>query len=222
MKMSERLSKIISLVPKWANVADVGSDHCLVPLGLLTRGEVGFLQAIDNKIGPYNNMEKAVIEAGQEDRISLSLSSGLNCLNETVNTLVIAGMGGALTLKILNEGKEKLDRIEYIITDPHKDLVSSRKGIVALGYFIEEEEIVFEDGLYYFLTRFKKGKAGEYSDKDYLFGPIIRKKRPNLYKKYLLDQKQKVKAILEKPLSIDARHRYDVYLNKINEELRGD
>ncbi|MCR5079604.1 MAG: class I SAM-dependent methyltransferase [Bacilli bacterium] len=217
--ISARLEKIVALVPKGANVADVGSDHCLVPIALACKGEVGYLQAIDNKIGPFNTMEKAVVEAGMEKRIDLSLSSGLTCLDPRVDTIVIAGMGGALTLQILNEGKKKLESIEYIISDPHKDLEKSRRGIVALGYYIEEEEIVYEDDLYYFLIRYKKGAAPKYSKKDWMFGPIIRKKRPELYKKFLLEQKRRVQSLLAKPLSLDARHHYDVMLSTINEEL---
>ncbi len=217
--ISNRLERIISLVPKGASVADVGSDHCLVPIGLVSRGDVGYLQAIDNKIGPFTTMEKAVVEAGLEKRIDLSLSSGLTCLDPRVNTIVIAGMGGTLTLEILNEGKNKLDSIEYIISDPHKDLEKSRMGIVSLGYYIEDEEIVYEDNLYYFLIRYRKGNAPKYSKKDWMFGPIIRRKRPELYKKFLLEQRRRIYQLLDKPLSIEARHHYDVLLGLINEEL---
>ena len=217
--LSNRLSTIKELVPFGSKLADIGSDHCLLPIALFKDGICHYLQAIDNKKGPYLSMESAVKKEGLEGKIDLSLSDGLTCLDERVDTLVLAGMGGKLAVRILEEGKKKLDRIETIIIDPHRDLEFTRASLASLGYRIDEERVIFEGDVYYFVIRFKKGDVPAYSKEDLLFGPIARRRREKTFVDFLSSQRKRIKAILTKPLSVQAQVGYRDMLDLVNAEL---
>ena len=217
--ISERLQTIVDMVPAGSSVADIGSDHCLLPVALSRRGDCPYLQAIDNKKGPYLSMESTVKKEGLVGKIDLSLSSGLTCLDPRVDTLVLAGMGGQLAVKILLEGKEKLDKIGTILIDPHRDLSFTRASLAKLGYYIDEEKVVYEGGIYYFAIRFKKGEVPTYSKEDLLFGPIARRRREKPFVDFLLEQKKRLRALLEKPLPVKTQVGYRDMLDLVNAEL---
>lgn len=217
--LSLRLETIAKMVPPCRGLADIGSDHCLLPLSLANREDIAFLQAIDNKQGPYRNMVKAVKEAHMENRISLSLSNGLDCLDERVDAIVLAGMGGKLIADILTRGKRNLAHIEYILLDAHRDLRYVREFVLGLGYAIIDENLIKEKDLFYSIILFKKGEAPILNEEDLLFGPFIRRKRGKDYIDYLLQNKKRIAKILQGDISLNNRRYYDYLLNAINKEL---
>ncbi|MBP5216343.1 MAG: SAM-dependent methyltransferase [Bacilli bacterium] len=212
-KLSQRLEAIASFVPQGAYLADVGSDHALLPIALLERGVIPFAQAIDNKMAPYLRMKRNVEEAGWTNRVLCSLSSGLDDLSPNATAVAICGIGGLLTCDILEKGKEKLDAVETIILDPHRDLLAVRQRVSALGYHIEDEEMVYEGRIYYSIMKWKKGAPTlPYTEDELAFGPILLKKKPEIFLEYLKTQLGKINAILKDPLPKDKREHYlDLY-----------
>ena len=147
-KLSKRLQSIANLVPKNSYIADIGSDHAQLPIYLCETGTVSWAQAVENKTGPFLRMTHAIQESGLEGHIDCSRSDGISDLNEGVDTVLICGMGGMLACDILEAHTEKLFHVQTIIVDPHKDLVSVRKRVTALGYKIDEETMVYEDKIF--------------------------------------------------------------------------
>lgn len=221
-KLSIRLEAIASMVKEGSYLADVGSDHALLPISLIQRGKISYAQAIDNKAGPFMRMKGNVDDNGLSSRIRCSLSDGLDDLSSEIDTLALCGMGGLLTCEILEKHPEKLDAIRYIICDPHRDLVAVRKRVCALGYFIDDEIIVKENKIYYFLIRFAKGNvAAPYSGNDLYFGPILRKKRDPLYLEWLEEIRKKVGAQFDKNLSPEKKESYQRLYRAIRDEIKG-
>ncbi|MFA6620507.1 MAG: tRNA (adenine(22)-N(1))-methyltransferase TrmK, partial [Bacilli bacterium] len=73
MMLSKRLACVASFVTSGSFIADVGSDHAQLPLFLLSEGKIRGAMAIENKVGPYERMEKAVRSSPYQDKIILSL-----------------------------------------------------------------------------------------------------------------------------------------------------
>ena len=170
MKLSDRLTSVASFIKDHANVADVGADHGLLEIFLLENKKVDSIMAIENKSGPFSILKNNL----KDYDVKLSLSSGIEAIDEKVDTLVIAGMGGMLIVDILKTHKEKLDNIKQIVIDAHRDNEYVRKEIINLGFYIEKEKIVFEKGTYYFVISFLKGHK-EHSQDDYEWGYNITK-----------------------------------------------
>lgn len=220
-KLSKRLSAIADMVDKGAYLADVGSDHALLPIELVERGTIDWAMAIDNKIGPFLRMKEAVDQKKLSAHIICSKSDGISEINESVDTLAICGMGGLLAIKILEEGKRKLPQIKSIILDPHRDLVKVRTAVVSMGFKIQDETLVYEDKIHYVIMKFVKGTpTSPYTYADILLGPILRQKREPLFLEWLEIQRKHLSDLLNKNLSGEARQRYLALYRVVRDELR--
>ena len=69
MQEKKRLDVIVSFIDEGATIADVGSDHCYVPINAFNARKVKYAQAIENKKGPYERMLKEIQKANLKDRI---------------------------------------------------------------------------------------------------------------------------------------------------------
>ena len=180
--LSKRLQIIADLVPKDSNVADIGCDHGYLLIYLKDNHFNGKLLGIDNKKGPLESFRNNLIQKKYENEITIKLSDGLKDIDNSFNTIVIAGMGFDNIKKIVLDSKEKLDNIETFIIDSHTKEPEVRKFFVKLGYKIEEELIIEENAIFYEIIKFVKGNR-EYSEIEYKFGPILIKDKSDVFKK---------------------------------------
>ncbi len=177
--LSKRLSAIYDMVP-YGVACDVGADHGKLIISLLENNKISKGVAVENKKGPFDRLNKAIIESGHQDLILVQFADGISKLPSDVNTVIIAGMGGFSILKILEKDISKLPNVQSIIVDAHNSIDIVRRGIVKLGYRIVMEKVIFEDDIYYEIIRFDKGQAN-YDELDYLYGPILRKEKDHLF-----------------------------------------
>ena len=165
MKISNRLKVIASFIKDNSNVIDVGADHGLLEIYLIEQNKVNSLFAVENKVGPYTILKNNL----KDYKVDLSLSDGISEMPKHVDTIVIAGMGGILISDILKAHKEKLTDVKQIVVDAHRDNRLVRENITKLGYYIEKEQIVFENNKYYFVISFLKGHK-DYSEDELEWG----------------------------------------------------
>ncbi len=220
-KNIKRLEAIANMVDFDSSIADIGSDHCYVPIICAKQKKIVFAQAIENKKGPYNRMVNAIKSSGFSSIIEPSLSDGLNELNEKVDSLVIAGMGGKLIISILEKGKEKLDNIKTIITDAHNDRPDLIKYMESIGYHIDKNEFLYEGGIAYDVMKWVKGKPfNPYTDNELVFGPLnlINKSEP--WKTYWKNEASRLSNLISNnKLPNNKKDQYQKSINLINEVL---
>lgn len=105
MKLSKRLSAVAAMVTPGMVLADIGTDHAYIPIDLVERGVIPRAIAADVNPGPLFRAEEHIREHGLDDRIATRLCDGLTAFEAgEVQSIVIAGMGGALTVRILQDG----------------------------------------------------------------------------------------------------------------------
>lgn len=214
VKLPKRLQAVADLVPEGCYLADVGSDHAMLPIYLLQKGTVKWVQAIENKMEPYLRMKRNIEAAGLSSHVNCSLSDGLTALSSEVNAVSICGIGGLLTCDILEKDPRKLDYLQTIILDPHRDLRKVRERLSALHFHLSDEVMVYEAKVYYSIMKWERGDPLYPYDADDLdFGPVLRRKKSPVYLDYLTEQKAKVNKILNGPaLPKDKREYYlDIY-----------
>ena len=222
-KLSKRLLAIAEMVDPGAYLADVGSDHALLPIHLVSTGKISWAQAIENKTGPFLHMQSAVTDAGLSSHIGCSKSDGISSLYDGVDEIAICGMGGLLSCDILEAHPEKLACIKAIIMDPHRDLIAVRKRVTALGFHIADETMVNEDKVFYSIIKFVKGKpTTPYTNLDLSFGPVLRKKRGETYERWIALQLKKTNLLLNQPLSKEAREHYLAVYRALRDELKAN
>lgn len=154
LKLSRRLSALADWVPDGARLADIGTDHALLPVFLAANGKVSFAVAGDVHRGPVEAAKRQVAEAELEEVISVRLGDGLAVLSPAeVDTIVIAGMGGSLMVRILEQAGNRLQGVRTLVLSPHVAEDAVRRWLAAHQYLLDRELLLEEDGVIYTLMR---------------------------------------------------------------------
>lgn len=187
--ISKRLNKISSHI-KGKRMADIGTDHGLVPIFLIENKIVDYAIAADIS---KPSLQKA-IDLAKEKNIELDarLGDGLEVLNpeDGIETVVIAGMGGVLIGEILSASE--ISKNVRLILQPMQGARELRKYLFENGYEIIDEDVVFEDDRYFeIIVAEYDGKTREIPNEIELKIPIqaLRKNQEEafLYVEYLKD-----------------------------------
>ena len=186
--LSDRLSMVASLVRGHDVLADIGTDHAYLPVYLVREGRIRGALAMDVNRGPLLRARENTERFGLGGKIECRLSDGLAALRPgEAQSIVIAGMGGALTERILQEGKSKLEGAFELVLQPQSEIFRVRRWLLENGYVIEDEEMVKDAGKFYQAMRAVPGKPGEKTSRDpeddaeLYYGPVLlRKKHPVL------------------------------------------
>lgn len=162
MKLSQRLNTICELIPPGSRLADIGSDHALLPTYAVAQGRASFAVAGEVNRGPYDAASRQVAEAGLAEKIEVRLGDGLAAIHPgEVDVVTIAGMGGALIVRILAEGQDKLQGVKRLILQPNvgEDLV--RRWLLSEGWMLTGEQILEEEGKIYEVLTADRGQSAE-------------------------------------------------------------
>lgn len=170
-KMNKRLSAIASLVIEGKGLVDVGTDHGYLPAYLAASGYKGALFASDINEGPLHSARRTAAELGLRERIRFLLCDGLSlCPPEEINTIVIAGMGGDMIVKILDEAEWCMDPHYHLILQPMTKAEVLRYWLVNNEFAIESETIVEDGGTLYQIISSRFGECTRLTDAELFTG----------------------------------------------------
>ena len=150
MELSKRLKAVADLVSAGSIVCDAGCDHGYVPIYLVQRGICHKAIAADVNAGPLARAKDNIRAYGLEEYITTRLSDGVSALEAgEADALILAGMGGRLVIKILQEGCDVIARMREVILQPQSDIALVRSFLREIRWCIVREDMVYEDGKYY-------------------------------------------------------------------------
>ena len=174
--ISKRLELVASFVPQGAILLDVGSDHAYLPIELIERGQIESAIAGEVVEGPYQSAVKNVEAHGLKEKIQVRLANGLAAFEEAdqVSVITIAGMGGRLIARILEEGLDKLANVERLILQPNNREDDLRIWLQDHGFEIVAESILEESGKFYEILVVEAGQM-KLSASDVRFGSFLSK-----------------------------------------------
>jgi len=148
--LSDRLMMSAEMVSPGFSVADVGCDHAHTSIWLVKERNIPFAIAMDVRKGPLEHAKANISLYGLEKRISVRLSDGLEALEKgETDSVIMAGMGGTLTVIILKNGIEKAAAAKELILQPQSDIGMVRTFLRINGFVITEERMCREDGKFY-------------------------------------------------------------------------
>lgn len=191
MRISKRLMSLAELVDFNDVIADIGCDHALLDIYLVLNNIVDRSYASDVNVNALNCGISNINRYNLNDKIVIRLDDGINSIPEDINTLIISGMGSSTIVKILSSSR--LNQIDKLIIQSNNDYYMLRRYLVGCGYYIYDENSVYDKGKYYVNIVFKKGYK-KYSNNELKYGPILCKKDSNYYS-YMLN---KIKDIYKK------------------------
>ena len=200
MQLSERLSSVASMVTAGNCLADVGTDHGYVPIYLYERQMIPRAIAMDVNKGPLERARLHIAEYGYHNAIETRLSDGLQALRAgEAESVVIAGMGGPLIIRILSAYPEVTASFKELILQPQSEISEVRVWLGEQGYEIIEEHMVFEDGKYYSMFKaVKNEKCRALSALECKFGRLDVLKEIHVLKAFVERELNNKQNILEK------------------------
>ncbi len=197
--LSKRLRMNASMVTEGYRLADVGTDHGYIPIALVQEGKIPSALAMDVNPGPLKRAQQHIQEYQLDSLIHTRLSDGVKNLRpEEADSVLIAGMGGALVVKILEEGKEVLKTVKELILQPQSELDKVRRYLESAGYVIVKEDMVLEDGKYYPVMKAELGKMQYEQEIFYHYGKLLLEQKHPVLKEFLVFKMETCENILQK------------------------
>lgn len=204
MMLSERMRAVAALVPQAECLADVGTDHAYLPISLVQQGRVRRAVAMDVNEGPLLRASAHIGEAGLGDRIGVRLSDGLTALKPgEADVVLIAGMGGPLTVRILKTGRGILENedgadncVKYLVLQPQSEIGDVRSYISGQGWKICREDMVLEDGKFYPMMEAERGQE-DLTELQLAYGPRLLEEKDEVLYAFLRREEQTLLHVAE-------------------------
>ena len=144
MKLTNRLNAVVSLVSQ-RKVADIGCDHGKTAIKLILDKISDSVIASDVNMGPAEACSKNVAKYGLTEQIEVRCGNGISVLKpEEADCIIIAGMGGELISKIIDDNIEVAKLAKEIIMQPMTSEESLREYLTENGFCITDEVLAKE------------------------------------------------------------------------------
>lgn len=219
MELSKRLEAIVKLVPPCKVAADIGTDHGYVPMELIRSGKCQRVIAMDVNEGPLERARINVDAHGLGDYIETRLSDGMEQLSPgETEAVIIAGMGGALTIRILEQGQAVTEAVGYFILQPQSEIIKVRRFLEDSQMTVKAEDFVEEDGKYYPMMLVCHGSEEPHSAMELKYGRKLLKEAHPVLKQYL-EYEIKTKEEILKQLKKGSGERIRKRSEELAEEL---
>ena len=221
MELSKRLQAVADLLSINVTVADVGTDHGYIPIYLIETGKCKKAFAMDVNQGPLVRAKEHIAKHGLESQIETRLSDGVKQLKiGECDAVVIAGMGGALTIKILEEGRSVFRTLREFVLQPQSELHKVREYLFEQGYCIVAEDMVQEEGKFYPMMKVINGASDAYHAIEFRYGKLLLSKRHSVLRAFL-EKERKTKKMILQNLQKEGGLHIEVRRKEIEEELEG-
>lgn len=172
--MKTRINTIAQLVDGDI-VIDVGSDHCLLAIELLSNNIAKQVINVEKNKGPYEQGIKNLVEHNLLNKTQNYINDGLlgleNKIGKHVDTIVMAGIGTNTIINILVNNKISFNQLILQSNSNHEKL---RNYIVNdLKLTIVEEVYVKKNNIIYVIFNIKRNHhVRKYTKQELYFGKV--------------------------------------------------
>lgn len=199
MQLSKRLQTIADLVPGGSSVADIGTDHGYIPIHLILTGQATYCIASDINKGPLETAKRNMAKY-KISHIETRQGSGLQTIRKEdgLDVVIIAGMGGYLIHDILEKDLELVKGMKKIILQPQNNIPELRRYLHQIGFKIEQEVFLEEDGKYYTIIVAIPGIEKYEKEYEYVYGKYLLEHITPLHKEWLIYKGEGYKNLIDK------------------------
>ena len=194
IKLSLRLLTCARYTDGFMNLADIGTDHALLPIHAINEGYVLKAQAIDNKEGPFVIAYANVKRQSLSDKIKVVKADGLSKIDDDTDVVVIAGMGGKLIKDIML--KDSLKNVKRFVLQPNNDTKKVREMLKEINFRIIDELVIKDGRKYYDIIVIESGESNLTSF-ECEFGPINLKTKPFFFQERVEKEMAKLNRVLD-------------------------
>ena len=185
-----RITAVMNFVREGSRVADVGADHGYLSIELAANGRAKFVTATEKNLQPLQAARKNISAAGLENVIDTRHGDGLKVLLAgEVDTICIAGMGGALIATILDESPEVVQSARQLILQPMNASDKVRTWLNENDWAVDDEDLAEVAGFVYEII--SAVKTSEFVPKKF------KRESSPLLKKFLSQRAEKLQRVLD-------------------------
>ena len=183
--IDSRIKSVMNFVRAGSRVADIGADHGYLSIELIKSGRASKVIATEKNLHPFEALRKNISGvAGIEAR----LGDGLKILSTgEVDTICVAGMGGALIVKILDNAPEVVQGARQIILQPMNATKKIREWLTDNNWIIADEDLAESAGIIYEIICAEKNPPEK----------IFKRESSPLLKKFLAQRLEKLQRVLD-------------------------
>ncbi len=186
LPISNRLLKCAELIPACDTVADVGTDHGYLGIWLLQKGRCRRVIASDLRAKPLDSARKNAALYGVDDRMTFLQSDGLReFIPGSFQTLVLAGMGGDLISRILEEAAWLEGGAYRLILQPQSAANDLRRFLGERLWSIDREVLVRDGHFLYSVLSVSPEKGSLLTPGEQYVSPALRREQDPLFPDYL-------------------------------------
>ena len=180
-----RIGAIMNFVRAGSRVADVGADHGYLAIELVKSGRAAKVIATEKNLGPFEALSKNISGVAN---VEARLGDGLQVIAAgVVDTICIAGIGGALIEKILSDAPEVVNSARQLILQPMNAVKKVRAWLAENSWAIADEDLAESGGIIYEIICAEK-----------FFEPKIFKRETSpLREKFLTQRLEKLRRVFE-------------------------
>lgn len=189
--MTERLETICARLPRVRTFADVGCDHGYCAKYMLDSGKCSLAYITDISVKSLLKAERLLSEEIKAGRCIPICCNGLMGLPALPDCVLIAGIGGEETVKILSQNVLP----PYFVLQPMKNSEKLRRYLIGRGCRITTDD-TFEAGMFYdFIAGSSVAEpTTDYTPLEFKFGRDNLRKPPAAFYHKLTAEREKLRA----------------------------
>ncbi len=218
---SQRLQIIYDLVGEGDIVADIGSDHGLLPLALVENERAGLVIASDINPASFIKLKRTLAHHKKGNRIITRIADGLKDWDlDQPEVIVLAGMGGGLIIQIIKSAPELVQGVQRLVIQANTQKEELRRFLQDFGFKICQERDLIEKEVYYNFIVAQPGKGNYQSLWDFKYGKLILEAGGDHTLAWLEEQKEITQNLLSGKLPEARREELEDKISEIEEIIR--
>lgn len=207
-ELAPRLAAVASQIPAGSRVADVGTDHGLLPLWLAASGRAAYCLATEKNPALLTRVRRAEAGTPWAKRLAYRAGDGLAAIRpeDRIDTVVLAGLGGRTIVRLLDVAGAPGPLVRRLVLQPRSEPATVRRWLSAHGWRLVSERLFVAPRRFHLTIAAELGDDADVYrdallDRDDLFaaGPLlVRAAAPELAL-FLGSEKDRFDAILARP-----------------------
>jgi tRNA (adenine22-N1)-methyltransferase len=163
--LSPRLGALRDAIAPGSRVADVGSDHGLLPLSLVASGRAAYCLAIEKTPRLLDQVARPPAGAAWADRLGYRAGDGLAAIRaeDRIDTIVMAGLGGRTIVRLLSAPGHMTD-VGLLVLQPRTEPVLVRAWLSMHGFRPVAERLTDDGGRLHLTVAASRGEDADLYD----------------------------------------------------------
>ena len=164
--LSPRLDALAEAIAPGSRVADVGSDHGLLPLWLAASGRASYCVATEKTDALLARIARPPEGCPWAGRLIYRAGDGLGALRpaDRIDTVVLAGLGGRTIVRLLHTPELLSPTLVRLVLQPRSDFALVRLGLSERGFAPVAERLTWDRERFHLTIAAERGDDGKLYD----------------------------------------------------------